>query len=115
MRKFGDKDLVPLNPKLERTLIRIRKGKKEQSEFEQQSMGNVESCREGEEIDIQSTCGESVSQSVPPMEEFEKALRDYALRQTGIPSVIRRPTIQENNFSSWDCQMKTQTHIFLIS
>ena len=32
------------------------------------------------------------------MEDLEKVLRDYALPLTGIPPVIRRPTIQENNF-----------------
>ena len=32
------------------------------------------------------------------MEEFEKALRDYALPPVGIHPVIRRPSIQLNNF-----------------
>ena len=41
--------------------------------------------REGEEVDIQSISGESVPQSAPPMEDLEKALRDYALPPVGIP------------------------------
>ena len=42
MRKFGDNDLVPLDPELERTVRRIRKVKKERFEFEHKSMENVE-------------------------------------------------------------------------
>ena len=37
-------------------------------------------------------------QSANPMEDLEKALRDYALPPAGIPPLIRRPTIQANNF-----------------
>ena len=33
-------------------------------------MENVEGFREGEEVDIQSTRGESVPQSAPPMEDL---------------------------------------------
>ena len=33
-------------------------------------MENVEGLREGEEVDIQSTSGEIVPQSTPPMEDF---------------------------------------------
>ena len=61
-------------------------------------MENIEGCREGEKVDIQSTSGERVPQSALPMEDLLKALRDYALPPTGLPLVIRRPTIQENNF-----------------
>ena len=32
------------------------------------------------------------------MEKFDRALRDYALRSTGIPLVIRPPAIKANNF-----------------
>ena len=56
-------------------------------------MENVEGYKKGEEVDIQSTSGESVPQSAPPMEEFERALRDYALPSVSIPPVIRRLTI----------------------
>ena len=61
-------------------------------------MENVGGFREGEEVDIQSTSEKSVLQLAPPMEEFERALRDYALPSIGIPSVSRQPTIQKNNF-----------------
>ena len=61
-------------------------------------MENVEGFREREEVDIQSTSGESVPQSAHPMEDLEKALRDYALPLASIPSIIRRPTIQANKF-----------------
>ena len=62
-------------------------------------MENIECFREGGEVYIQSTrCQESVPKSAPPVEEFEKALRDYALPLGGIPPVIRQPAIQENNF-----------------
>ena len=61
-------------------------------------MANVEGFREGEEVDIQSTNGENVPQLAPPMEDLEKALRDYALPLTSIVPMIRRPAIQANNF-----------------
>ena len=48
-------------------------------------MENVESFRKSEEVDIQSTSGESVPQSAHPMEDLEKALRDYALPLASIP------------------------------
>ena len=98
MQKFGDKDLVPLDSKLERIVRQIRKGKKEQTEFENKSMENMEGFREGEEVDIQSTSEESVPQSAPPMKDLEKALRDYGLPPASIPLVIRRPAIHANNF-----------------
>ena len=98
MQRFGDRDLVPLYPEFEGTLKQIRKGKKEQTEIEHKSMENVEGCREGEEVDIQSMSGESVPPSTHPMEDLEKALRDYALPPTGIPLAIRQSTIQVKNF-----------------
>ena len=52
-------------------------------------MENVEGFREGEEVGIQSTSGESVPQSTLPIVDLEKALRDYALPPTIIPQVIR--------------------------
>ena len=61
-------------------------------------MENVESFREGEGVDIQSTSGESVPQSTPTMEDLEKGLRDYALPPAGNLPVIRRLAIQANNF-----------------
>ena len=39
--KFGDTNLVSLDLELERTLRRLRKGKKEHIEIEKQSMENV--------------------------------------------------------------------------
>ena len=48
-------------------------------------MENIEGCREGEEVAIQSTRGESVPQSALPMADLVKALRDYALPHVGIP------------------------------
>ena len=66
--------------------------------IEQKSMENVEGFREGEEVNVQSTSGESVSHSSPPMEELERVLRDYALPPVGIPKVIRQLAIQAKNF-----------------
>ena len=37
-------------------------------------------------------------QSTLPMEDLVKVLRDYAPPPAAIPLVIRRPTIQANNF-----------------
>ena len=77
---------------------RIIKDKKKQAEFEHKSMANVEGFGEGEKVDIQSTNGEGVTQLPLPMEDLEKALRDYALPPAGIAPVIRRLAIQTNNF-----------------
>ena len=90
--------MVPLDPVLERTLRRIRKGKEEQTKIKHKSMENVEGFREGEKVDVQSTSGVSVPYLASPMEELERGLRDYALSPVGIPSVIRLPAIQANNF-----------------
>ena len=61
-------------------------------------MENVEGFREEGEVDIQLTSEESVPHSAPPMEELERALRDYGLPPTSIPPVIRRSTIHAKNF-----------------
>ena len=106
MQKCRDNDLAPLDPKLERTLRRIRKGKKERPEFEQKSMENIEGCREREQVDIQSTSMESVAQSTPPMEVLVKTLRDYALPLTGIPPVVR-----PNNFELKSITLKLLQNI----
>ena len=98
MRKFGAKNLVPLDLELERTLRQIRKGKEEQAEIEHKSMEIVEGFKEGEKVNVNSTSGESLPQSAPPMEDLEKALRDYALPPTSIPPMIRRLAIQAKNF-----------------
>ena len=54
MRKCHDKDLAPLHRELER-LRQIRKGKKGRTEFEHESMENIEGYREEEKVDIRST------------------------------------------------------------
>ena len=96
MQKFGGENLVPLNLELERTLRKIRKDKKEAIEFGDKSMNNLDRFREEEEVVSRS--GESVSPHTPPMDNFLRELKDYALPPIGIPPVIRRPTIQEINF-----------------
>ena len=91
-------------------------------------MENVEGFREGEEVGIQSTREESVPPSAFPMEYLEKALRDYAFHPTSISPMIRRPTIQENNFmfklitlqfiqntQFMGLPIEDPTHTFLIS
>ena len=42
-----------------------------------------------EEKKVASIGGESVPITAPPMEGFDKALRDYALPPVGIPSIIQ--------------------------
>ena len=60
-------------------------------------MENLRGIREEEE-DVNSRSWDSGSPSVTPMAQSLRALKDYALPPMGVPSVIRRPTIQENNF-----------------
>ena len=69
-------------------------------------MENVEGYREGEEVEVNSTNGETVPQSAPPMEDLERALRDYALPLFGVPLVIRQSDIQVNNFELKPIELK---------
>ena len=48
MRKFGDKNLVPLDLELEKALRRIRKYKRELTEVKKKSMENSKGFREEE-------------------------------------------------------------------
>ena len=52
----------------------------------------------GNEEDVDSSSVGSSHPSTPPMAQSLRALRDYALPLVGIPSIIRRPAFQENNF-----------------
>ena len=69
-------------------------------------MENVEGYREGEEVEVNSTNGETVPQLAPPVEDLERALRDYALPLFGVPLVIRQPDIQVNNFELKPIELK---------
>ncbi|RWR83368.1 hypothetical protein CKAN_01212200 [Cinnamomum micranthum f. kanehirae] len=71
MRRNQNLNLVPLDPEIERTLRRLKKEKKQQSEFEITEM----------------------------KEQANRSLGDYAVPLvTGATSSIRRPVIQANNF-----------------
>ena len=94
MQKFIVENLVPLDLELEKKLRKIIKEKKEAIEFEGNSMENLEGFRKV----VVSKSGESVPPHDPPMEYFERALRDYALPHLGIPPMIKQPVISANNF-----------------
>ena len=96
MRMFGAENLVPLDLKQERTLRQIRKYKKKVAEFEHKPMYNLEGFREEEDVQLRN--GKNVNLDNPPMVNVTKALRDYALSNMGIQSMIRKPAIQANNF-----------------
>ena len=97
MQKFGCDILVPYNLEFERTVRRIKKENREAENLLQQPMENLQGIRE-EEKDIHSRSRDSGSPRATRMAQSLIALRDYALPPMGVPLVIRRPPIQENNF-----------------
>ena len=88
-------DLIPLDREIEKTLKRIRKGKKEAIEMEQQPLEHMEGFREEE---FGSKRGGSNHPDVATMDTHLRPIRDYALPPSVTPPVIRRPAIHANNF-----------------
>ena len=60
-------------------------------------MENLQGIREKEE-DVNSRSGDNGSPRATSMTQSPRALRDYAHPPKGIPPVIRRLAIEENNF-----------------
>ena len=63
-------------------------------------MDNLDGFREEEEEEEEATSrsGEGIPPTTPPMDNFPRALRDYALPPVGVPLVIKRLAIQANKF-----------------
>ena len=94
-RRLGVEDLIPLDWEIEKTLKRIRKGKREATQMEQQPLEHLEGF---EEEEVGSRRRGSVNPDVATMDTHLRPIRDYALPPSVTPPVIRRTAIQENNF-----------------
>ena len=96
MRRSSSNTFISLDTELVSTLRRIRKEKRETVELERRPMENLQG--NGNEEDVESSSEGSSHPSASPMAQSPRALRGYALPSVGIPSIIRRPTIETNNF-----------------
>ena len=95
MRREPTENLIPLDPEFERTLKRILRDKREAARMEQVPMGPME---ENRDDDVGSTRGGSVHLNAANMDNLLPPVRDYGRPSTVTLLVIRRPTIQANNF-----------------
>ena len=88
-------NLIPLDPKIERTFKRILRDKREATRMEQLPMGLME---ENRDDDVGSTRGGSIHPNAENMDNLLPPVRDYGHPSAVTPPVIRRPVIQANNF-----------------
>ena len=95
MRRDFAKNLIPLDPEIERTLKRILRDKREAARMEQLPMGTME---ENREDDVGTIRGGSIHLDAVNMDTMLPPIRDYGRPFAVSPHVIRRPAIQENNF-----------------
>ena len=95
MRRESVENLIPLYPKIERTLKIILRDKREAARMEQLPMGSME---ENRDDDVGSIRGGSVHPDVENMDTMLPPNRDYGRPSVVSPPVIRRPAIQANNF-----------------
>ena len=95
MRRESAENLIPLDPEIERTLKRILRDKREATRMEQLPMGPME---ENRDDDVGSTRGGSIHLDAENMDSMLPPIRDYGRPYVVTPPVIRRPTIQANNF-----------------
>ena len=95
MRRESTKNLIPLDPEIKRTLKRILRDKREAGRMEQLPMGPMEETRDD---DVGSIRGGSIHPDVANNDNMLPPIRDYGRPSAITPTVIRRPTIQVNNF-----------------
>ena len=95
MRWEPAENLIPLDPKIERTLKRILRDKREATRMEQLPMGPME---ENRDDNVGSTKGGSIHLDTTNMDNLLPPIRDYGRSSTVTPPVIKRPAIQANNF-----------------
>ena len=95
MRRLGAKNIIPLDLEIEETLRRIQRDKRAASQLEHQPMENMEDFREEE---VGSRMGDGVTLDATQMDNVLRPIRDYARSPSTTQPVIRRPTIQANNF-----------------
>ena len=95
MRRLGAKNLIPLDLEIEETFKRIRRHKRAVSRLEHRPMENMEDFREEE---FASRMGDGVTPDTTQIHNVLRPIRDYARSPSTTQLVIRRPTIQANNF-----------------
>ena len=95
MRRDSAKNLIPLDPEIERTLKRIMREKREAVRMEQQPLGPME---ENREDDVGSIRGGSINPDAENMDTMLPPIRNYGRPSAITPPVIRRLEIQANNF-----------------
>ena len=95
MRWEPTENLIPLDPEIERTLKTILRDKREAARMEHLPMGPME---ENRDDDVGSTRGGSIHPDAENMDNMLPPIRDYGCPSTVTPPVIRRQTIQVNNF-----------------
>ena len=95
MRWEPTENLFPLHPEIERTLKRILRDKREAARMEQLPMGPKE---ENRDEDVGSTRGGSIHADAKNLDNLLPTIRDYGHPSVVTPPMIRRPTIQANNF-----------------
>ena len=95
MRHESSENIIPLDPEIERTLKRILRDKREAARIEQLPMVPME---ENRDDDVGSTRGGSIHPDATNMDTMLPPIRDYGRPSTVTSPVIRRPTIQVNNF-----------------
>ena len=78
-----------------RTLKRILRDKREATRMEQLPIGPME---ENRDDDVGSTRGGRIHHDSANMDNMLPSIRDYGCPSAVTPPVIRRPTIQVNNF-----------------
>ena len=95
MRQEPAENIIPLDPKIERTLKRILRDKREAARMEKLPMRPMEENRDG---DVGSTRGGSIHHDTANMDNLLPPIKDYGHPSAVTPPVIRRPTIQANIF-----------------
>ena len=95
MRRESAENLIPLDPEIEITLKRIMRDKREPVRMERQPMGLME---ENREDDVGSIRGGSIHPDMENMDTMLPPIRDYGCPSAVTLPVIRKPSIQANNF-----------------
>ena len=98
-------NLILLDLEIEETFRRNRRDKREASQLEHQPTENMEEFKEEE---VGSRIGDGATLDITQIDNILRPIRDYACLPSTTQPVIRRPTIQVNNF-----ELKSITHQLL--
>ena len=95
MRRLRAENLIMLDLAIEENLRRVRRDKRVVSQLEYRPMENMEDFREEE---VGSRMGDGVTPDTTQLDNVVRPIRDYARPPSSTQPVIRRTTIQANNF-----------------